>query len=279
MGAHRGKTLINKPTKNSYMQLKVMTYNVMYGFRGNEDLKLERKRLQLAKKAIKKENPDILLLCEAGFCAENNTGIFFDYKKHFGYEHAVAVPQKNRLGLILLSKYPIAWSMPFTGPQGSAIHTIIECKQPIEVIGLYPWFDLPDERKIEWMKLLLDNIDPPAIIMGDLNALSHKDKHDKEVMLGAFKKFAGAEYEILVETLLEKKLLPHLEERGYKDALEKDSRPTIPTELDDPVKDSPLRLDYILVTPDIEVKSAKLVKNKDTDYASDHYPITATLKI
>lgn len=256
------------------MRIKILSHNTYFGFREDPDVQ-ERGRLFAAKRIYKKYDPDVLILTEAGYGAPNESGTVFDYAEYFGYAHATYVPQKSRMGIIILSKIPLLDAIPFTGMQGCAIRVLLATPRiPIDLLAIHPWFDLKDIDKITFLKPVLELAGPPAIIAGDFNALSHKDEYDKQVLYESFERFAGPDYKQLVNRLLNRKLLPYLEEEGFVDVLAThDPTYTIPTDFVDEDKLSPLRMDFFMVTPDIEVKKAKVIRGEDAEQASDHYPI------
>ncbi len=81
------------------MAIKIMHYNALHGFHSGGlgekvilPFKFQPKRLESAKRVVKSENPDILVLNEACFAKsffEKSTGrtLFLDYQKEFRFPY------------------------------------------------------------------------------------------------------------------------------------------------------------------------------------------------
>ena len=84
----------------------------------------------------------------------------------------------------------------------------------------------------------------------------------------------------VLDALLSRKFIPFLRKNKLKDVMKKfDDSFTIPTNLIDKKKESPIRIDYFFTSKDVKVNNAKVIKNELTEKASDHYPIYAILEL
>jgi endonuclease/exonuclease/phosphatase family metal-dependent hydrolase len=264
------------------MKIKLMSYNVLHSFRKLEPpYALEKDRLKLVQKIVKAENPDVLGLPEAGFNTPNLQEIFMDYQKLFGFPYAVSCPAGNEWGCVLLSRYPIATAQPLCNSYGNGIRSrISKSGRIINIDLIHPKYDASDEEKVKFVKPFLEHSKSPYFLLGDFNAYSDDDTYDRKFLIREFKKFDSKRAEELVGKLLHRKLVPYIKSFGLIDALyEKGAhQPTVPTPRYQ-TADSKARIDYIFHSADIKIKDAYTLMNKQTDRASDHYPLVATLEI
>ncbi len=264
------------------MKLKVMSYNILHGFRKlPPPYELEEDRLKSAQKTVKRENPDVLGINEAGFSVPNQHGVFMDYQKLFGFKYSTLCPTGPEWGAALLSRHPILSAQPIWTQNGHGIRArILKNGIVVNLDLIHPRYDANDSEKMEYLKIILGDVSKKHIIFGDFNSLSPHDAYDRENLIKEFRKFEPKRAEVMVNNLLEKKVISEIESRGLKDALlEKGSKkPTIPTARYR-FGPSDIRIDYIFHTSDIKVIGAKTIRNKLTDMASDHYPIVAEFEI
>lgn len=265
------------------MILKILSYNILLGFHKNatSNYEFEKKRLDAVKKIIKEEKPDILGLNEAFFNAPNKHNISMNYREIFGYKYSV-----NGMhfwdGTTILSNIPLEDSFTMSDDHGTGVGAQIKIKnKKLNLVLIHPTHDKPDEQKISFVKPILDNIKNNLILFGDFNALSDDDSYEKEKMDKAFKLFAGRHYQVKVNRLMDTKLIPLVKSYGLRDVLLSQGKqePTIPTELIKQKINCPIRLDYFFASKDIKVISAKTIKNKYSEVASDHYPIICEIEI
>jgi endonuclease/exonuclease/phosphatase family metal-dependent hydrolase len=283
------------------MNLKVISYNILHGFYSNYDpqndyntnwkpLIFEKDRLEAAQKLIKKENPDILILNEACFGAENKTKILMDYKKIFDfpyYSYAQAEPREYEWGSALLSKYPIVNAENLSEPLKPLLRAQVNIKEvPLYLDIAHPHPDNSNQEKDKFFKRILEsrNKDKNYILAGDFNSLSPEDKYNREKLIRGFKTF-DKNPEQSVNNLMEGKTIQYLLSHGLVDTHRKihkkfvESDYTMPTDFLSKNKESAMRIDYIFCSPDIKIKDAGIIRSKEAEKASDHYPVYADLEI
>ncbi|KAI8589467.1 Endonuclease/exonuclease/phosphatase [Geranomyces variabilis] len=147
----------------------------------------------------------------------------------------------------------------------------------LQIVGTHLTPYLPSARVEEarqLAKLLTRGL--PAIIAGDLNALSPHDSasYAPGMFSGALAaKFLGPTGEVDFSTI------EALEACGLVDLGKNDSFDhSVPTRLEvDAMHGANMRLDYAFATAELVAK-ANVVRNSETDSLSDHYPLQVTLE-
>ncbi len=270
------------------MKVKIMSYNVYGGFynyeRSKDNYYHNVEREKLAKQLVKEQNPDILLILEANFMTDNKYNFKQDYQKIFGYEyyyHGSDNTDNESDGIAVLSKYKIISSKNHCIKDYLWIRTKIEISKKILMIDtIHPFPKRTDETsRYGWIKKIIKDKKEPYIIAGDFNSLSHKDDYDKEELLKWFKIKIPDNYKEKVENMLTSKTTKLLEKEGLIDSLKIFNKEFIPTHPTSIRIDPALRLDYIFCSKDIKIISSKVIKNKMSEKASDHYPIITEIEI
>lgn len=267
--------------KNLDTEIKIMNYNILHGFHNiNPPFQLEEKRLEAAKKIISKENPDILILTEACYGGPNPFNINMDYKKIFNYLYGYFGKWgENEWGNFLLSKYPIQCkTIPF-GERTALRSRISIDNKKIYLDIIHPHPKWTEDKKIELTKPILKKIKEPYFLIGDFNSISDEDFYDRKTLIKGYMKFDKTPTQS-VDKILERKFIPYIKSVGLKDTFDKSSRNyTVPTGIYGKGKSSAMRMDFIFASPEIKSLETKVIKNKLTEYASDHYPIIGRYKI
>ena len=236
--------------------------------------------MELAKKVVDKENPDIIVLTEACYGGPNSFNVNMDYQKIFNYPYGYFGKWgEYEWGNFLLSKYPIKCkTIPF-GERTAIQSEISVDNKKIYLDIIHPYPEWIEDEKIEFTKLLLKKIKKPYFLVGDFNSLSDEDVYERKKLIKGFKKFYKKPIQA-VDRLLERKFIPYLKSVGLRDTFDKDSRSyTIPTGIYGKDKSSAMRIDFIFASSDVESLETKIIKNKLTEFASDHYPIVGRYKI
>jgi len=267
------------------MKIKILVYNISRGFYDKSAKIHEVQREKNAIKIVKKENPDILFLLEAYFFKGNNFAkrkfkIVQDYQKLFGYKFQYAGFSKNKKGGILaLSRFPLKYKN-FSKPQRNWLRVFLDNKIKIDV--LHPSGELKEVERYNFVKKVLGKVGKRKYILaGDLNSLSPQDDYSKKRLLSGFKKFDN-NYKKTVEDFLKKQTIKVVLSKGLVDSYKqkKDCFDfTMPTGLISKNKQTAMRIDYIFCSKDFKIIDAGIIKNKFSDFASDHYPIFAVLEI
>ena len=274
------------------MKLKIIAYNILTGlcdwsFYSKEIPILNKNRIELAKKIIKIENPDILCLTEGLFGMKNYTGVYIDYQKMFNYPYI-----DIRFSNIILSKYPIVYSEEIKKNGGSGLISQIKIKNKtisLNIIHHRPSVSVSEKKRLEFVKALFEKVNNPSIILGDLNSLSSSDNYIKNFQYNFKNKVLMSSHKVnkkttnkIMKDMLTGKVVKYIESKSLVDTFKIKNKAfdfTIPTDYTSKDKSTGIRIDYIFTHPKIRVLDAGIIKNKLTEQASDHYPIYAILDV
>lgn len=269
----------------SGMAVKVLTWNVLYGFHDYSDEvrrpRLNTARLEAAKKVVAEEKPDVFVITEACFAVANSYREILDYKKEFKFPYATHGTWQDEWGNIVLSKYPIKGEVKKAGWRTMLRTEISIDDKVLHLDVIHPSPQEGDAMKIAGYHQALGMRETPYVLTGDFNALSDEDAqwYKKKDLIKAFEVFDKTPKES-VERLLDVSFIPWLRKTKLIDAMPLSERkPTIPTGLISKDKLSAMRIDYFFVDEEVDVLKAKTIYNANTEKASDHYPICMTIKI
>ena len=275
------------------MELTIMSYNIERGFHSKDHL-LEEHRLQAAQRTVELIEPDLLALTEACYGGPNSQKIKMNYASLFNFQYGkfggypVFGPKRSdEGGNCLLSRLPlmaevvplayksaVRAQIPVDAEDNSNNSTVLM----IDVV--HPSYSAADDKKISTLEQLLDSRREPYILMGDFNTVHPEDDYDWKQLEEELQLFNPERAAFLVENWRQAKLVPWLLGLGLKDALPAEARTsTVPTNY---VYGSPrrgVRMDFMFISPGITVEDAYIVKNKDTEIASDLYPMVGVFEI
>lgn len=263
-----------------------MTYNIERGFHSKNHI-LEKERLLAAQKAIKEINPDILSLTEACYGTENSQGILMDYQELFDFPYIkyggypVFGPRKgDEGGNCILSKYLMDAENVKLAFKG-AIRARIKLEDIILTIDVvHPSYSVDDLEKIKTLKPLISNITPPYILTGDFNTVHPDDECDWDSIAKELIDFNPKKVKQLIETWKRADLISLLQSLGLKDSFPINKREsTVPTNYTYGEIRSGIRMDFFFQSPEIKVINAYVLKTKETNIASDHYPIVGAFEV
>ena len=259
------------------MKLRIMHYNIYIGFH-TRAFKFEPHRKKAAQKLVKEISPDILIIDEAAFDKK------IKYKKSFGFKYLFYAPNKSssiKSAIAILSNYPIISSRNMTKTKHSFAR--VEIKIGTKKINLDVYHPHPtktSKERINFLKKHLRKNKNNYILTGDLNSLSPEDKYPKN-LLTCFKKL-GPKVMAEISNSIKKETVSYILNQGMIDTFKSKNEKfdfTIPTDYLSKDKSTALRLDYIFCSKDFNILSSKIIKNKLTNQASDHYPVVTDLEI
>ena len=259
-----------------------MQYNIAVGFH-SIGLVFERERMIHAKKLVKKEDPDILIINEASFGEKDSSGRYVDYRKLFKFPYFAYIPNKHsRIGnaIAIFSKFSIESSRNFS--KRKVTFGRLKIKKGEKIINLETFHPHPsqtEQQKVSFLKKNLKKIKKNYLLIGDFNSLSSEDRYNKPRLINAFSRISG---EKLIKHYLTNKTVSFVLKQKLIDTFKAKNKKfdyTVPTDYLTKDKRSGIRIDYIFCSGDFEIIDSGIIKNKLTEKASDHYPIYAILEI
>ncbi len=262
--------------------VKIMTYNIWRGFHSKDHI-LQRERLEAAQRLVHHEKPNVLALVEACYGGKNSLGNIMDYQSLFGFTHGIwggypffGNKKLDIGGNALLSRYPLDATV-VSLPSKSAVSTSISLDDRLLRIDVvHPSASLGDLANVDVLRPLLGtHRTGHYVLTGDFNALSPDDVYEHERLVQELRQF----YKDLplehIQELLQRNLIRWILTHNLRDAFEDSTKraSTVPTSAKHGRKVVGMRIDYFFVSDTIKVKDAYVLKNDDTEIASDHYPI------
>ncbi len=268
------------------MKLTLMTYNIERGFH-SRDHHLEEHRLLAAQRAVREVNPDLLAITEACYGRENSKGILMDYQRifdfpyfHFaGYQH-FGPNRGDEGGNCLLSRLPMS-AITFPLAYKSAVRAKITLEEQVLTVDVvHPSYKVSDAQKISTLAPLFLTRPALYLLTGDFNTINPQDQIDFSLLAQELRRSIPKEAEAVVERWREASLVPWLTKRGLRDAFPPEAREsTVPTTSAYGHKMEGARIDFFFVSTPVKVNETFVLKNADTEIASDHYPIVGKFEI
>ena len=262
--------------------IRVLTYNVWYGFTKKPDRKKEWI------KYIKSLKSDVIALQELNSYTEE---VLAKSAKSWGHPHT-ALLKGDGFPTGITSKYPIKNLEKIT--EGYH-HGMLSCKTgglQIYVIHLHPGHWEIRHREVDLLLETLMNHKPgePILLVGDFNTFSIHDKkyYDQNPDIIPFFRRLDQRWKSnrnLRDDQLDYTHLNKFENAGYIDLIAERRAKfmgTFPTKLRLDEDNGPdRRLDYFFANKELSIrcKLAKYLVNPKTDLLSDHYPAIAEFSL
>lgn len=271
-------------------RLKVMAYNILYGFheREGDALVYRSERARAAAEVIRAEAPDVLALTEGAYVGWRGRVVRDDFAALVGLPHVACAGVEGEWASVLASRFPIleVERLPLGetpgGPASSALRATLECEgRKLHVDVVHPSPHITEMERVEAFAPLLATARRPYVLLGDFNSLSDEDAYTSADLLAEMEPHVTRP-EAIVARMLDRQVIASVRAHGLVDTLPEDRRThTIPTRLErgKSTQGARIRIDYIFVSPEIRATDAEIIQRAPTDAASDHYPIVATLEI
>ena len=241
--------------------MKVLYINI---YEGGED------RIDRIIKFVNKIKPDVLGLSELNSWQDDDYKILKEFKKNVGLKEHIFVKASSGYNLAIFTKQKISSQKSIS--KGFKTGLIIAEINHVQFILTHLHSGNEDLRLRELDIIDREKKHMPTILMGDLNALSPKDTYPDNLM----KTLQDLKITKFGENNLRREVITRLEAE-YIDAVRlfsKEFEYSVPTPFNKDYKHADkLRLDYLFTTQGIKPKLAKIIRNKETDNLSDHYPI------
>lgn len=249
--------------------MKFMTYNIYDGAVITLDTVVQ---------VILGANPDVLALNEANGFDAGDTLKNFAERTGFPYFELGKCGDGDEYHVALLSKLPFVAVEHIKPLSRAAILALIDTPNvgSIAVVAthLSPY---SEDARLSEAQQIIAALQPydKQVVMGDLNSLAQSDSYPVDLPRrfneGQLRKFT-------TDGALRFDVMQSFAEGGLVDvavATAKNGDTTVPTPLNTDVEHSDLRLDYMLISGNLQnrLKSYGVVKNEQTAQASDHYPV------
>ena len=225
-------------------------------------------------KYVNKIKPDVLGLSELNHWQDNNFEKLKDFKNKTNFKNHVFVEASSGYNLAFFTNKKITNQKSIS--EGFKTGLIITEINKIQFIITHLHSKNEDLRLDELKIIEKERKQIPTVLMGDLNSLSPQDTYPDNLL----KTLQDLDIVKFGTDHLRTEVITKLESR-YLDAIKifhKEFEYSVPTPFNKDYKHADkLRLDYFFITPDLKdkIKSAKIIRNKETDIISDHYPILA----
>ncbi len=279
------------------MELTILVWNVLYGFRDESTKKLDLVRRSLAKEVIQIYKPDLFAVIEAN---EKDSCVYRNYFDFCASSEVSWLGDEGDVwGTSVMSAIPFKETGEFVFPLGQncdrfhtrkALRVQLDIKSKLVTIdALHPDPHFSPQGRIRGIDAMIDGFElENHLILGDLNCYSYLDDYSqiKEELIRCYrqsKRITLSNYtpETVTDMYLEALFAKHLRSRGYRDAFENFERyPTIPTKLVNGSPKAPVKIDHVFVSENINVTHAEVIRNfHAAEYASDHRAILVKIKI
>ncbi len=268
------------------MIFTIMSYNIERGFH-KPDHVFEEHRLQAAQRAVQQVKPNILALTEACYGGPNSHGIRMDYQQLFNFPYGqwggyrVFGPRGGDYGgNALLSRFPLQSKVVNFSHKGAVRGSIfledeltLE-KKVVTIDVVHPSYSITDQQKILELRQLVENHPSPYLLTGDFNTLHPDDIYDWNLLAHEFTAFEQQKVQKLFDNWKKAECVSWILQQGLQDAFPPKARQsTVPTFYAYGRRQKGVRLDFTFHSPDFKIVEAYVLKNEDTEIASDHYPI------
>lgn len=259
--------------------MRIATYNTFEG--GRAQLGPIRGRFDRLLDVVKGINPDLIAMQELVGWQDRGRKRFEEFARAAGLEGEIFVGDGFPIGLLARRPWRIArwrflragfWhGLAFAELEDGAGHRVQALAAHLSPLG-------PRQRQKE-VRAALDLVDPavPAVLLGDMNLISHLDEVAvRGLSLPTFVRHAAA-------GTLDQRVSRMIAAAGFVDAYTRmnphGNGHTIPTPAAEDSLFSPARLDYIHLSPELSarLRSARIHRHPPAAEASDHFPLVVDL--
>jgi len=275
------------------MTITAMTWNWMEGGLSRPNEKGLREpilaRREAARALVKRTRPDVLTLNEALGGSDEIGAHIQCFADILGFKHHVYGAYDGLWGNAILSQWPIVEVrrelIHKDGPQnrGLLAAKIAFPDGEAWVATYHPHPRRAAEKRAKDVRQFISELSGPAWLSADFNALEPGDPVDVESLVKVHERFMkpqaareSVERFVVAGELLFDGVFPEL---GWTPVTPEDRLPTMPTALIRHPGDKGMRIDHIVVGPEIKSARAWVDQAAEADLASDHYPVLARIEI
>jgi exodeoxyribonuclease III len=268
------------------LPFRLLTYNILEGFRplGSSEAErrsIDRARLAAAQRLFAELAPDIVVLNEALYC-DAFDGVTIDYGALLGYPHVASALYDREWGNAILSRFPILRSEETRIYNRGGLRARIALPEgEVTVASYHPHPGREPGHKAADFAALIDGVAGALVLCGDFNAVSPEDAPDEARLLQGFRRFSPEPEAALARFLASgSAVFALLARHGLRDAIPPEGRRySMPTDLRSADKDAAMRLDHIFVSGEVAVRHGEVLHHALSQLASDHHPVIADLAL
>lgn len=274
--------------KRRLPNMRMLSYNIWFG--GERPFKDSGSRRTQIQRILRACQADVVALFECNGWVEDRT-ILQDYQDALGVRACLLATNPDQDGdtyniVVLLRPELVVRQVIMDTAQfyhGAIVVELLTSNgEPLRIIATHLAPLSPPKRTQEIGTILhYFSTDGQTVIMGDLNSLSPRDRYAvRNIPLAHRGRHvtAGQVDTSVIQTLEQEGMVDtfyhlHPDEWGF-------TAPT-PVAVDPAFEGAQLRLDYIFVSSALtpHLRSCEVVRNRDTDSASDHFPILMQLNM
>jgi len=245
----------------------------------------EPERFERLVRFVKKINPYFLGLSELNHWQDNNYQKLKEFEKRSGYKSVAFADATSGYNLGIFSNQKNTYKKVITqGFKTGMIRTDFEYKNKDLCLIITHLHSKNEDLRLKELEKIFGNVpkDKPCLLMGDLNSLSPQDAYDEENILRFMKSINSSKFGT---TSIRREVIKKIENFGFVDCVKKFSKKfeySVPAPYNkDQEHFQKLRLDYFFANKKLAkfLKSAQIIRNKETDQLSDHYPIMAEFRL
>lgn len=250
-----------------------MSFNILDGAEGHGE-----GRFEAIIGVIKQQQPDVLVLCECNGFERAGSARLYQLEQRTGLRGSLALATTGYHVGVFAREATWVSAKPLEGFYHAALRVRLQfAGQPLSVVGAH-LCPFGAQCRLGEAEILANEAKPeePVLLMGDLNALSPLDETTQAMAaMSPHRKARHRGRSGQADT----RAVELLMEAGFVDTADKVQvrEMTYPTSLRAQLGKPPVRIDYVLSTPQLaqRVTSFSVVRGELTERASDHYPVVA----
>ena len=245
----------------------------------------ERTRFKNIISFINKQKPDILGLSELNNWGKNNFKKLKEFQNKTKFKEVIFCKSLNEYNLAILSNTDfINFDVINEGFKTGMIKAKIKVNGVGISIILTHLHSISEDLRLKEVDIIKRYINKKenTIFMGDLNSLSNLDNYNERKILADMKNIQSDKFGT---KKLRKEVINKIMKLGFIDPARKFSKSfeySVPTKYNkDEAHFTKLRLDYIFVTKRLssKLRKAKIIRTKETNQLSDHFPVVAEINL
>lgn len=267
------------------MKLKILTYNTLFAGRDGPDQRRANAQLEL----LADIRPDVFLMQEARGLEANGGRDFYALERTLGMRGFLAAAPATGQNVAIFIREPLQ-PIAFEADRAHFHHAFGSLQVAVPgvdaVLGFMTAHLCPAgahvrRREAAYLGILAD-ARKLSLLAGDFNSASPHDPAPAD--WEALPAHHRARYAAEDTRGIDHSVLAHLESAGWVDLgdrLDPFRAPTVPTPAYRDAEFATMRCDYVLATPSLArfATGYEVIRNKHSEMASDHYPVSVTFDL